>query len=737
MDENSFNNVAQLTENEIQLDNIAQLTDHVDSDDYNTLIENFLYTPTLDYFSDNIDENIEYTNEQIQLLFNEIVRKWIHLPLYTQSDMYVQYKLFDLEYSTTKIVTFDELKEKLELLTRKFFYILALLRKLDVYEKNKTVIDTKLQRAWNIIRSVHEKIKHDILIRMNSGENHVPSAINSASIVLQSKCMGAISESFASNEDVSEFDFKPQTKVLLWLLNDIKENGFRRKGKFIYEEKFTEPNAQGRSYCTRNFVEKCSIAEYIFGAVSKELHFEMWNNLYTNCNPNKIIDILENAKESEFPDLEVNRYASSFRNGIYIANEARFIPYAEMDKCKLDQDFTEMEKYKIDPNLVTCKYHDIDMPIEAMNYQLDEDIINQTLDREDEYIKTVDDIRHLYYNEAGEYVNNEDIDTWRELKDPHFTAYLQTQKFPDPIIYELIYFIIGRLIYEINDRENFQILPFVQGVAGSGKSLLAKICQAIYEDKDVGKQSPNLEEQWGIGQFAKSLFFICTEVRRNMNMNIGEFLQITAGDPVSLARKHKDPESLTWKIHGIWMGNEIVNWIDTAGNLARRFFIFRFLHVPETVNPQLLDLIMEEFGTILVKANCCYLEYSARFGNQGIWEWVPSYFHDTQRYMLSHSHPLESFLQYSDDIEVTGNEDDYMKRDLFFVKCQIYIRRNCTTFQSVEINDDSLETVFKRRGITMFTGLKEDQDGTERNSKWLLGIKLANSGSSSQQQSSI
>ena len=68
-----------------------------------------------------------------------------------------------------------------------------------------------------------------------------------------------------------------------------------------------------------------------------------------------------------------------------------------------------------------------------------------------------------------------------------------------------MYALLGRLLYEVGQRDNWQVLLFVKGMAGSGKSTIAKLIRNCYPSHLVGTLGSKMEETFGLSAIADKL----------------------------------------------------------------------------------------------------------------------------------------------------------------------------------------------------------------------------------------
>ena len=202
-----------------------------------------------------------------------------------------------------------------------------------------------------------------------------------------------------------------------------------------------------------------------------------------------------------------------------------------------------------------------------------------------------------------------------------------------------------RLIYEIDDKDGWQIVFFIQGQAGTGKSTyVLNVCKQFYEDEDVGIMSNNIQRQFGLSDLVDKMIYIAPEIKRDFSMEQGEFQSIVSGDKVTINIKFKQSRFETWKIPGVLAGNESPDFIDNSGSIQRRIVSIKFTEKVKEGDLMLGKKLRDELPNILQKCNKIYLEKSLKHGRSNIWTVLPKYFENTRDLLAQATNPLIHFL---------------------------------------------------------------------------------------------
>eukprot|EP00798_Chlamydomonas_sp_ICE-L_P004726 gene4726-biopygen15000 len=177
---------------------------------------------------------------------------------------------------------------------------------------------------------------------------------------------------------------------------------------------------------------------------------------------------------------------------------------------------------------------------------------------------------------------------------PYLQSILDFQKM-SPYVSWWMYVFIGRLIYEVGELDEWQVLPYLKGAASTGKStILTRVCREIYDAHDV--------EQ-------------------------AEFQSVVSGETVQVAVKYSTARTIQWKVPGILAGIEVPGWVDNSGSINRRIVLFEFDHGVTRGDMLLGQKLSREMGCILRRTNRLYLKAVRLYARDNVWLHLPSEFH--------------------------------------------------------------------------------------------------------------
>lgn len=79
---------------------------------------------------------------------------------------------------------------------------------------------------------------------------------------------------------------------------------------------------------------------------------------------------------------------------------------------------------------------------------------------------------------------------------------------------------IGRSMYDIKELDDWQVMLFIKGIAGTGKSnIMNYVLQQFYEKTHVGIISNNIEEKFGLGTLVNNFVVLMDDIRENFRLD--------------------------------------------------------------------------------------------------------------------------------------------------------------------------------------------------------------------------
>jgi len=414
-------------------------------------------------------------------------------------------------------------------------------------------------------------------------------------------------------------DLSPYQQLILVVLNETYNNNIRRyKGQCCKE---IEIISGLKKYRTKAWKQVMPIGDYVYSIAQKESRFEVWKNLTAKGNTARdAIKHLSECRDMQFPEINKNRNVWSFNNGLFIGKEwnTKTGNYV----CKFYA-YDSNEFSCLDPTIVSAKYFD----------------------------------KH--------FTNFDHIINWYDIPTPYFQSILDYQNF-DEDVSKWMYVMGGKLCFDVGDIDSWQIIPFLKGIARSGKStLITKVFKKFYDSEDVRTLSNNIERKFGLSSIYDGFMFIAPEVKGDLCLEQAEFQSLVSGEDVSIAQKYEKAKSVEWKTPGILGGNEVPNWKDNSGSVLRRLLPWNFARQVKEADPHLDEKLDVELPAILLKCVKGYLEFAQKYSSQDIWNVVPTYFKNVQTQVAMVTNTLQNFLASE---KVRYGKDLFVPQSIFTQK---------------------------------------------------------------------
>ena len=391
---------------------------------------------------------------------------------------------------------------------------------------------------------------------------------------------------FVITPNKKDSDMSPLQRCEQYVLLKMYEDNCRRDGSNLLVQQVSH------GFNTRSWVKLDTIEEYVKRCLG-EGSIQMVATKQKRTIKDTIDFFTNECRDDRLQDVEKDRHTWSFRNGIFLGrfNDCRFIPY-------------DSEEFSFIPEwLVTAKYFDFEY---------------------DTKYETVD---------------------WRDIPTPEFDTILEYQQL-DESTREWMYVMGGRLTFDVNEEDGWDVIPFIKGIARSGKStIITNGFKHFYDASDVKTISNKIEPVFGLSALVGGFLCIAPEVKSNYSFPQAEFQSMVSGEDVSLAQKHGKPNCLRWKTPMVKAGNEMPGWVDAAGSIVRRILTFPFRRQVQNADAGLGGRLKAEVPLLLVKCVRAYIEFAKKYSTIGnIWDVLPKQIADVRKEIEESCSYLDRFL---------------------------------------------------------------------------------------------
>jgi phage/plasmid-associated DNA primase len=329
------------------------------------------------------------------------------------------------------------------------------------------------------------------------------------------------------------------------------------------------------------------------------------------------------------------------------------------------------------------------------------------------------DISSKYFDIDFRYGNETNPN---DVKTPFLDSIFQYQQLSQDVV-TINKMFIGRMLYNIGDLDQWQVIPFLLGSGGTGKSTIHNVVRNIYPHEDVGIIGNNYQKLFGLADIYDKTIFIAPEIKQDWGIDQAEFQEIVSGGKVNVNIKNKGSISVCWITPGMLAGNENPGFVDNASSIQRRIVLTRFDHKVANNDPELGKKLESEMDAIIKQCNLIYLQYARQYKNQDIWSWIPEYFIETQNMMAKSCNALNAFLG-SDQVKLSSTQ--YIPMDEFFKQFNYFCRNN--NFKRPNITVDMYNAPFAKHKIIMQEKTTKTYSGRMyTNTTFLQGVDMFNS----------
>ena len=552
--------------------------------------------------------------------------------------------------------------------------------KIETLQKTFHTHISEIVDTLNVLKK--ENCDFEIIVRVNRILEMAYYACNSfVGMVRMGEIMDHAND-YRDNTDANLFRFRAidmsentrYQNFLLYILDIFYKHNYARYNGEVYQSIFVEnvdENGKMQVYNTCAWQRVGSISDIIYKHICKETNYDQFLNVTSRSDTVRAAqEFLSQCVDSQFPALERNRHVFSFYNGIYIANANN----GETHGLFVRYDSNDFANYK---HLVSAKFFPYDF---------------------------------VYENEKH----------WENINTPVFDSIFQHQQIPADVM-KWIYALTGRLIYNLDDLDGWQIVLFVQGQAGTGKSTYANnVCKEFYEEEDVGIMSNNIQTKFGLSDLVDKLIYVAPEIKRDFSIEQGEFQSIVSGEKVTVNVKFKQCRFEHWKAPGVLAGNECPDFIDNAGSIQRRMITVRFTQKVRKGDLQLGKKLKKEMGALIAKCNMAYRELALSYGRDNIWTVLPSYFIETQQELARSTNPLIHFLLSE---LVTLDPKKFIPEKIFVQAFNDHCKEN--NYAKHRFNPDFYMGPFAQYGIKVERNTRKLYNGRNRSGTYIIGVDLA------------
>ncbi len=322
---------------------------------------------------------------------------------------------------------------------------------------------------------------------------------------------------------------------------------------------------------------KYTFEKWIWEVVNKETHpFEYSYLTHSRAVESTVAHMLCQANDQRLPRLAKKRVLFSFHNGILDAETGFFHVYMD------------------DGHLPPWIRSVADLPADKTTANFFDYTVN------------------LEFFAPGFKLKDIPLVAWKKLLTDQEWSYYSQKRFKA---------LLGRMLHDLDgDISKQQGCIWLTGVANSGKSMLIKNWQNVYQPEDVGVINDDVEKEFPDQHLKNSYFVVGPDVSDKLSIGETRFNCWIGGDKLVIKNKNHMATIMKWVAQFLFSSNTYPGILSKAGSGARRFFFFMFGVFITKVDTELDKKLAEELPLFLVACALQFLKFNKKYGKRGIWE---------------------------------------------------------------------------------------------------------------------
>ena len=223
----------------------------------------------------------------------------------------------------------------------------------------------------------------------------------------------------------------------------------------------------------------------------------------------------------------------------------------------------------------------------------------------------------------------------------------------DRQVADLLIALLGRLLFPVGARDSWQVMPYLVGLGGTGKSLILAVVSMLFRKGSVGNLGSKREEVFGMANLVDKEVVIGRDMPAKLSGALSqELMQVmVAGESMEIPRKGLTALNVDWTAPVIMGSNHMPDYVNTGDNIGRRIVTFRFDRVIAHKDEELLNRIKEiELPAIVCRALGAYREVVERARVAGgFWKAVPPKILEWRGVLAAATSKLHEFLSMDED----------------------------------------------------------------------------------------
>ncbi|MEW5314996.1 MAG: hypothetical protein WDW38_006453 [Sanguina aurantia] len=218
----------------------------------------------------------------------------------------------------------------------------------------------------------------------------------------------------------------------------------------------------------------------------------------------------------------------------------------------------------------------------------------------------------------------------------------------DREVAEVLCALLGRAMFRVGQLDGWQVMPFLVGIGGTGKSMLMNVTQNLFAPGAVGNLAAKREEVFGMANLLEKEVVFGRDMPAKMSASLPqEIMQsMTAGEGMEIPRKGLTAMNVVWTAPVVIAGNHMPDYTNTGNNVGRRIVTVRFDNVIKVPQEDLQQRIIDaELPNLLSRCLKAYSELRARSKEVGgFWNALPPLMREWRSRLTAATNKLDEYL---------------------------------------------------------------------------------------------
>ena len=241
---------------------------------------------------------------------------------------------------------------------------------------------------------------------------------------------------------------------------------------------------------------------------------------------------------------------------------------------------------------------------------------------------------------------------------PKFMSIFRAQKLRTLVI-RWIFAFIGRMFYNVNEVDKWQVMFLIIGLAGTGKSIIMAVICAFFSRAIIGIVDDKVEFNFPLQAVWHCEVMLGLDLGRQFGHTFPQTVlqQCITGERIHAAIKGHAPKDVDpWIAHFFAVCNNWPDWRTNGGAMSRRVPTTRFDEYVQETNTLLLEEILrEELPRIMAKSVLMYHAKVFECGIRAVINALPFEFRQEQERFSMQDDPVAAFIVNGDDCEMDPN----------------------------------------------------------------------------------